>query len=709
MTRFVTPLREDYGFVLLILALFFFKVREGLEVKRLNVLYITVMGFIFASSVVVHLLPSLFLFVLLALNTVYYWFKKETTLMKENISILLASCVFISYYVVYLEESLAWFIGVVFQGGVFLLLIPALSVVFMWYASRIVHKSPEVEQYRRLGVLLSLLIIFFNLFFTSEKSAGFNALTLDMFSSVILLIGLYELLSNQGKVPLCITSIVMATGFFISFSYVGVVVPIGRFSVYLSWVAVYLCSGFLSRLLSMNIVHMSSLQIVEQLRSIKPEGVLLVALVLITSLGGALQTRQYPYYFNESDISDTRVFNSLVRADDLIIPQESLRHLLYYTETDYECLVTGEDNKEFLIDLYSANSPVELSDIIASTFPDKRRAVFFTTMDRYPVYTDPFVNRNVLEKYCREYTVGHVMYFTMDIPYVENNIPVERIRSIDVDESATIFAEGLGSGAVTSFSNLYVGRDGRYYLLYTTDEGLWSAVNVNGEAWANLGTRLLDGRYLNPYIVDDDGMYYLFVEDPSLGVVASYISEDGYQWSGRREIGGPPPDHLYYWTESPVAWVEKGTLYVIFWETVVADEVLRSGLRCLESRDGVSWRDAESSSEWRLFSDMYYPVEYSKIILSEAFSSEGELVYVGRYLSKDEDGSYSWKLGSFKPDTATGSQRVFLSTIDVYSYGEQVTVGLCRVLRDTSEARLDFFVMFESGYTGIYKGNMGDR
>ncbi|MFH2110770.1 MAG: hypothetical protein ABIJ47_05850 [Candidatus Bathyarchaeota archaeon] len=709
LTRFVTPLREDYGFVLLILALFFFKVREDLEAQRPNVLYVSVMGFIFASSVVVHLLPSLFLFMVPMLHTLYYWLKKETTLMMENIYILLASCVFISYYVIYLGESLAWFIGVVIEGGVFLLLIPMLSVVFMWYALRNVQ-NPEVEHYRKLGVLLSLLVIFINLFFTSEKSGGFRALSLDMFSGVILLIGLYELLANLGKVPLFVSSIVMVTGFFIAFSYVGVVVPIERFSIYLSWVAIYLCASFLSRLISVNWVHVSSLREIGQLRNMRPEVLFLVVLVLTTSLGGALQTPRYPYYFDEVEISDTRVFNTRVRAYDLVIPQETLRHLLYYTETSYGSLVTGKDYREWLTGAYSADSPGELSDLIESRFPDKTRAVFFTTTNRYNVYDDKFVNRSILENYCREYYVGHVRYFTMDVPYVRNNVPVEKIRNVivDYDNPFITVVDAVGAEAVTSISNVYVDHENRYRMLYTTEEGLWSAVSVAGVTWVHDGTRLLDGCFLNPYLIESGDRYHLFIEDLSGGTVAYYVSEDAYQWDRRGDLSGPLSDHLFYSAEAPVAWVEDGVMRVLFWETVVTEGVPRSGLRCLESSDGVSWRDAKLNTDWRLITDQYYAVEYRKIMLSEVFASEGELVFVGRYLTEDNDRSYSWKLGAFKPDLGTGSLRVFASSISVTPRDGQVSVRNCRVLRNPSEGVLEFYIMFEDDLTGVYKGSLGD-
>jgi hypothetical protein len=709
MTRFVTPLREDYGFELLILALLFLKARGDLDDKRPNIPYVCLVGFILASSAVVHILPSLLLFTILVFYLLYYWLRKESSLMMETVYILLASCVFVGYYAVYLEEALAWFIGVVMEGGVFLLLVPASSIIIMWYASKTLHR-PEVERYRSLAVLLSLLVIFVNLFLTSGKSGPFKDLSMDMFSGVILLIGLYELLTNLGKVPLFASSIIMATGFFTAFSYVGVTVPVERFSLYLSWVATYLCASFLSRLLSANWVHLSSLRDIGQLRNMRPEVPFLILIVLATSLGTALQTPRYPYYFDEAEITDTRDFNAKVLADDLVIPQETLRHLLYYTETGYDNLVTVKDFREWLTLVYSAESPSELSDLIESRFPEKNRVVFFTTTNRYSVYDDLFVNRSILENYCREYLVGHVRYFTMDVPYVRNNIPVERIRNVTVDYENPFMSvtDAVGAEAITSISNVYEDHENRSRIMYTTEDGLWSAASVDGVTWAHNDTRVLNGGYLNPYLIESGGMYYLFIEDLSAKAVTYYVSVDTYHWDRRGNFSGPLPEHLFYSAEAPVAWLEDGVMRVLFWETVITDDVPRIGLRCLESRGGHGWRDAELNTDWRLITDKYYAVEYSKIVLSEVFSSKGELVFIGRYLSENNDGSYSWKFGTFKPDAESSSKRVFFSSITVNPPDGSAEIRSCRVWRDPAEGALDFYIMFEDDFTGVYRGRISD-
>jgi len=709
MMRFVTPLRENYGFELLVLALLFFKARGDLDEKRPNIPYICVVGFILASSVVVHILPSLLLFTILALHLLYYWLRKESSLMKEIVYILLASCVFVGYYAVYLEEALVWFIGVAMEGGVFLVLVPASSIVIIWYASKTMHQ-PEVERYKSLGIFLSLLVIFVNLFLTSGKSGTFKGLSMDMFSGVILLIGLYELLTRLDKVPLFASSIIISTGFFTVFSYVGVTVPVERFSLYLSWVATYLCSSFLSRLLSANWVHVSSLRDIGLLRNMRPEVLFLVLIVLATSLGAALQMPRYPYYFDEAEITDTRAFNARVQEDDLVIPQETLRHLLYYTETNYSSLVTEKDYREWLTLVYSADSPSELSDLIESRFPDKNRAVFFTTTSRYSVYDDLFVNRSILENYCREYLVGSVRYFTMDVPYVRNNIPVEKIGNVTVDYENPFISvtDTVGAEAITSISNVYEDHENRSRIMYTTEDGLWSAASVDGVTWVHEDTKVLDGGYLNPYLIDSGGSHHLFIEDISTKAVTYYVSADTYHWDSRGNFGGPLPEHMFYSAEAPVAWLDDEVMRVIFWETVVTDDVPRSGLRCLESLDGHGWRDSELNTDWRLITDKYYAVEYRKIVLSEVFSSKGELVFIGRYLSENSDESYSWKLGAFKPDAESSSERVFFSSITVTPRDGLSEISSCRVWRDPAEGALDFYIMFEDDSTGVYRGSVSD-
>ncbi len=702
LTRFVTPLREGYGFSLLILAFLFVKARGDVGDKRPNTTYICVMGFILASSVVVHILPSLFLIAVLALYTLYYWLRKESSLMVENLYILLASIVFIGYYAVYLEESLAWFVGVVMEGGVFLLLIPASAIIITWYASRAAH-GPEAERYISLAVLLSLIVVFTDLFLTSGKSGPFNDLSMNPFSGVILFIGLFELLTNLEKVPPFASSIIMATGFFTVFSYVGVTVPLERFSQYLSWVATYLCVSFLSRLLNANWVHVSSLREVRLLKNMRPEAPLLVVLVLATSLGGALQTPHYPYYFDEAEIADTRAFNALVQEGDLVIPQETLRHLLYYTGTSYDSLVTGKDYWKWMIPICTVDTPEELSHLVETIYPGKTRAVFFSTTNRY-MMNDPWVNRTILEGYCREHFVGRVKYYTMDIPYVRNNLPAEKIRGVTVslDEPVITTEE-----AVTSISNVFRDREDRRRLLYATGSGLWSASSLDGAAWTLEGVRVLDGAYLSPYLVECGGEYHLFAEDPLSGAVAHYASQDTYLWES---LGGfdPPPESLYYRAESPVAWTENGTMRVMFWETAVTGDAPLSGLRCLETGDGRDWREADLNTDWRLITDDYFAIEHVRILLSEAFSSGGDTVFIGRCLSRDADGSHSWSLGAFKPDLESSSKRVFFTPIAISpsdSSGEPLS---CRVWRDADAGELDFYILFEGEPTGVYEGRLGD-
>ena len=706
ITRFVTPLREDYGFQLLILALLFIKARMDLEDKRPNFPYICVVGFLLASSAVVHILPSLLLFTILALYLLYHWLRKESSQTKEIVYILLASCVFVGYYAVYLWGALSWFIGVVMGGGVFLLLIPATTILIVWYASKTMHQ-PDVEHYRSLAVLLSLLVIFVNLFLTSGKSGPFKDLSLDMFSGVILLIGLYELLTNMGKVPLFASSIVMATGFFTAFSYVGVTVPVERFSIYLSWVATYLCSSFLSRLLSANWVHVSSLRDIGLLKGVRPEVPFLVVLVLATSLGAALQTPRYPYYFDEAEITDTRAFNARVQEGDIVIPQETLRHLLYYTGTSYGSLVTGRDFREWLTSAYAADSPEELSGLIESRFPGKTRALFFSTTNRYLMYDDPWVNRTILENFCREHLVGRVKYFTMDIPYVMNNLPAEKISRVTVNNESPVISTKMGNENVTSISNVFRDHGNRLRMLYTTGHGLRSAESPDGDSWAPDGSTLLQGVYLNPYIIEQGGVFHMFVEDLSSRTVAHYASADTYRWESLGSLG-PDQGCLYYVAEAPVAWLEGEAIRVIFWETAVTGDAPRSGLRCLESRDGQTWRDAGLDTDWRLITGDYYSVEHSKILLSEAFPSDGELVFIGRCLPRDADDPSPWRLGSFKLDTGSGSQRVFFSPIAVSAPGAPPEAQSFRVWRDTAAGELDFYITLQGDPKGIYRGSLSN-
>ena len=83
-------------------------------------------------------------------------------------------------------------------------------------------------------------------------------------------------------------------------------------------------------------------------------------------------------------------------------------------------------------------------------------------------------------------------------------------------------------------------------------------------------------------------------------------------------------------------------------------------------------------------------------------------MFIGRYLSEDDDGSFSWKFGAFKPDAESNSKRVFFSSITVNPRDRSAEIRSCRVWRDPAEGALDFYIMFEDDSTGVYRGIISD-
>jgi predicted GH43/DUF377 family glycosyl hydrolase len=102
--------------------------------------------------------------------------------------------------------------------------------------------------------------------------------------------------------------------------------------------------------------------------------------------------------------------------------------------------------------------------------------------------------------------------------------------------------------------------------------GIGYAYSADGKTWTKRPNKIIDRPLEDPYVVNNDGTYYLFAEDKAdmpFRNIRRYHSPDCLNWADDGDVfdvraGGDPVDWEAQDVSSPVVWIENNIWYLLY-------------------------------------------------------------------------------------------------------------------------------------------------
>jgi predicted GH43/DUF377 family glycosyl hydrolase len=121
------------------------------------------------------------------------------------------------------------------------------------------------------------------------------------------------------------------------------------------------------------------------------------------------------------------------------------------------------------------------------------------------------------------------------------------------------------------------------------------AYSADGNNWTKVG-KIISRSGEDPYVVDNNGAYYLYMEDKGWGPfhkgIRLYISNDCITWTDMGDVfdiqgGGNPPDWQTQDVSSPLVWIDNNGVWYLLYEGRGNGNEGLIGLAT--STDGINW------------------------------------------------------------------------------------------------------------------------
>ncbi|MBN2336463.1 hypothetical protein JXL21_12975 [Candidatus Bathyarchaeota archaeon] len=658
--RFSSPLRENLGVLyLLAIILLFESVRDSSRTLKPG----TVASFalLFGGCLVTHILTPFMVVGVVSVHVLRFLASHDNKTIR-NVGLGLAAAVLIPWmYLGYLLYPLKFFLKTNTAVGVSALVILAALAVTLYILRRSGFEVSSIGRNNPKKAVLSVELVFYLVFLVSllfppflGEGFEFECLSFDLFSDVVLIAAFVGLLVFRRASRLSFVGLGSLLAVFMALSYFGVEVPLNRFSVYIAFI---LCVKASSVFAGMNPgAGFGSGLSVQGLRDVVVRNrVYLVLLLLVVSMS-LTEVQGLPRFyttFTERDIEATKGFVETLSAEDLVIADEVSEHLLYYVDTPRENLVTLMDDNLWLNSFLNSSTPYELSEQVATQYPEKTRLRLFMKNDYYWNWNFLPFPQELYDYYCSQTQIDTVRVLTFDLPFTAEKIPLEKVKFIETNEVALT---GSGDTAwdheVESPSNLVndLGDHEKPYKMYYTGvgrdlTGIGLAYSEDGRTWFKESEPVLTG-YSEPYVVQDGGIYRLFCERQSDDSIVSFTSVDGIEWGEETLIElAQLGDYAVHRYESPVAWLEEGEWFLALTESGIGDVDYVNEPVVFVSHDSVNW-DRNVTGGWTLKVDSGRRFKLRRLLLTDVARVGDGYMFLGRFLAENEESEYQWRTGS---------------------------------------------------------------
>lgn len=643
--RFSSPLREYYGYVILVLMLYLAYLRSKKE-NGFDPVYVVVQSALFGVTLTNHSLTPILILGVLGLDMMNSIVKKKMLHVVEIMVAIVASLVIGGPYYPFLYTPILEFFGV----GVSTMIFAGIGGIVLFFGvlylikDRIKEESFSVSVPVKLVLLVLMMALFtLNLYYPPDLGEGFNYGYMKPrdFSPTFTILAVIGFISMAFyETPIQIWALALEVVFFVGLSYLGIGVPLSRLELYGVWVMGFSSAQLIGTLA--NRIRFKPISDSEtNLTGIKwyvwkhRYTVLLLLLITLPYVSEISTIRQSPYTYNSDDVKSTIQFAETVRPEDLVVPHFQHSHIVYYADIPHESQINIDDPWGWKLEFYNCSDVYEMSDLVLDTFPEKERVHFYTMNDEYRSDKPGTLSREILEDYGYEVERGETRTYTFELPFTLDSLPLENVRYIGNSGEQVLESD------YETISNIL--NDSNGYMLYysTIEDELGYATSDDGIEWTDNG--IIAEGFKDPYVVKTSSYHmYALADDNSL---VHTQSTDGVTWEKPSVIVEAPNGYGFWEIESPVVWVNGTEWNMLYTLTLVNSTDVFTRLIHSKSLDGIQW---SAGSEFKpiLVDKIDHHQEYERILLTDVIQYERGLILLGRFKAMKMYGTMEWKTGS---------------------------------------------------------------
>ena len=725
--RFSSPLREYYGYVILIAFLLLSNLRKQ-STKRFNPIYILIASIMLGVTIINHTITPIFILGVLGLDAVENITKKRYVPVIELITICVFALALSSPYYPFMYQPILDFFSIspssmALYGAIGVSLFVGL---LFWMKDNINEDFFKISKPVKFTFLLLIALIFIvNVYYPPNLGSDFSYGYIKIYDfsptlSVISLVGF--LLLAYFETPLQVYALAIQVSFFILLSYFGFNVPLNRLAVYGMWVMSYAAAQLFAKVFTF--IEFESFREGAQrtsLREIKDYTwrnryvILILFMTMSPYIREAGMVRQSPSSFNSKIMEEGAAFVETLETGDLVVPHTLLVHVVYYSGTPHENHLNIDNSGLWKDQFYSSGSVYDMSDWIQETLPDVKRVHFFSKKSYFGSGSFGSLSSEITDNYGKETTWGETSSFSFEIPFTLDSIPLENTKYIGNNGSIVVqSSNGEWDEKIIDSGNVLYDPDDtdkEYKLFYTGEDA--SREHFIGYAHSKDGVYWEKGEPLNlmrlsePYVVSDGVKYVLFAIDEH-GSLVRLDSHDGVNWSNTSVIVNAKTGYDFWKIESPIAWIEQTGWNLIYTLTKVNETTMKSTLVRRNSTDGVIW-SGETEFDPVLLDKTEYPHGYGKLLLSDRVELNQGVMFLGRFLVETWDDEMQWITGSIWFPEGIQDRKAYLRGLTFTDYPEYSKNVRSIQFRKNEDGRPMFYYIGDGELDGIHLGFVDDN
>lgn len=423
--RFSMTIRENFAYIFFLAILFLLVVRKQKYrrdwASRLG--YLFLIGLLLGTLFISHLLTLIITYSIIFLELVFFLLKDKKAYTAELILAFILSLLFVTPYIQILIPAFSWIIRnqILTKFDLRIFIILSFSIIVTLISYKKLKRKNFSKKRIRIGFLIVGIVFLIGTFNSILFPKTFSVLgsynptiRLDMFATSILLLAVLGVISTfWSSVQIDVLFLSLVIVLFMNFPNVNVAFPVFRLVIYISWLVSYLAAKSLNFIydlfyfkfeLSTCLLFLNRLFKNKKMILLIP-GIFLLILSPIIVTDFAAAEKRYSYHIQE-DVDSTLDFITLLKKNDVVVPQSWTQNILRYVNIDIDKVIHDET-------LFSSNTIENFSQIILSKHSNATRIFIFMIQRWIGNENYPVPSLELLGKHGEKYRLGSIAYYVI--------------------------------------------------------------------------------------------------------------------------------------------------------------------------------------------------------------------------------------------------------------------------------------------------------
>jgi len=431
VNRFSMTLRENFSYIFFLMILFLLIVKNKYHGnKRLSIFYPLSISFLYVTILISHLLTSIIISSILLIEIMFSIFKDKKNMILELVQSLSISILLAFPYLGIIASSLDWVKQELILSEIriiilIMFLIPIIIIILIISYKKL-RKLYFNNYYKKLMFIIISIILIVGALNTILYPKTFKIfepynppITINMFAISILPLALIGFISSIWfSIPKVILSFSYILVLILNLINLDIAFPLFRLVIYVSWILSYSSVMFLKFIYEFNvrtniklIINLERFKKKNIIIKLKSSIIIVIAILIILSpmIISDFNASKPEYLvpnFTQDDVDSAIEFLSLLKENDVVIPQERTLRLLRYVGIDLSIVINDKE-------LHLTNDPQRFYQIIISRHSNASRVLVFTIQRCLGNELFPTPSLEMLELLGVKNQIGSIIFYTI--------------------------------------------------------------------------------------------------------------------------------------------------------------------------------------------------------------------------------------------------------------------------------------------------------